>query len=313
MTIRQRLRRVPGARAAWHSCKRVAGRVSGLATPSFDHADPETALRMGYDVLLARRPDPIGTADYLPRLRSGELDNREFLWILRESEEFNRWPSFGESIHAGRRQFIRSLPKADRILDLGGSARDAVEGAMVAMGYPYPFKELVIVDLPDEDRHELYRTQRRPDEVDTPLGVVRHRYHTMTDLSDYDDSSFDLVYSGQTIEHVTRAEGSSVFSQVHRVLRPDGYFALDTPNARVTRIQQEEFIDPDHKVEYQLHELVAMAVDNGFEVLETKGLNYAARCVAAGKFDEEDVTANSGLFAEAADCYILCLLLRKPQ
>jgi len=311
MTLRERLRRVPGAQATWRWGNRAARRYGWH--PSFDDADPKTALRMGYDVMLGRKPDPVGTADFLPRLRSGELDGRAFLRVLKESDEFNRWPSFGESIHAGRRQFIRSLPKAERILDLGGSAIGAVEGAMVVMGYPYSFKELVIIDLPDEDRHEIYRTERRPDEVETRLGTVRYRYHSMTDLTEYDDSSFDLVYSGQTIEHVSRADGASVFSQVHRVLSPGGHFALDTPNARVTRIQQDEFIDPDHKVEYQLHELVAMAADSGLEVVDTKGLNYAPRSVATGRFDAEEATARSGVFAEAADCYILCLVLRKPD
>ena len=41
-----------------------------------------------------------------------------------------------------------------------------------------------------------------------------------------------------------------MLSEVRRVLRPGGYLGLDTPNARVTRLQQAEFIDPDHEHEY---------------------------------------------------------------
>ena len=32
----------------------------------------------------------------------------------------------------------------------------------------------------------------------------------MVDLGRYDDGSFDLVYSGQSIEHVNEAEGDAV-------------------------------------------------------------------------------------------------------
>ena len=40
-------------------------------------------------------------------------------------------------------------------------------------------------------------------------------------------------------------------------LRPGGYFALDTPNGRLTRLQQADFIDPDHKIEYTFEQLFA--------------------------------------------------------
>ena len=56
---------------------------------------------------------------------------------------------------------------------------------------------------------------------------------------------FDLVYSGQSIEHVTPSDADIVIKEVARVLRPGGWFALDTPNARVTRVQQPDLIDPD--------------------------------------------------------------------
>jgi hypothetical protein len=41
---------------------------------------------------------------------------------------------------------------------------------MVLMGYPYRFEELVVVDLPQDDRNELYRESgtTRAAVVDTP-------------------------------------------------------------------------------------------------------------------------------------------------
>ena len=98
--------------------------------------------------------------------------------------------------------FVRSLPPAKRILDLGGTSLGNPIGALVFMGYPYAFDDLVVVDLPSEERNELYRETACPEVTQTALGPVRYRYHSMADLSDYADKSVDLVYSGQSIEHV---------------------------------------------------------------------------------------------------------------
>jgi predicted SAM-dependent methyltransferase len=135
----------------------------------------------------------------------------------------------------------------------------------------------------------------------------------MSNLSGFADESVDLVYSGQSIEHVTAEEGSVVINEAFRILRPGGHLALDTPNALVTRVQQAAFIDPDHKVEYTPDELSAKLAAAGFEVIESKGLNYAGRSVEAGRFDAKEVAANSGMFEAIEDCYILCYLCRKPQ
>jgi SAM-dependent methyltransferase len=106
-----------------------------------------------------------------------------------------------------------------------------------AHGYPYDFDELVIVDLPSDKRHPLYQSQEVGATVDTERGPVIYRYHSMDDLSDFGDSSVDLVYSGQSIEHVPPDAGRRVIREAWRVLRPGGHLAIDTPNARVTRLQ----------------------------------------------------------------------------
>ena len=96
------------------------------------------------------------------------------------------------------------------------------------------------------------------------------------------------------------------------MLRPGGYLALDTPNARVTRLQQADFIDPDHEHEYthaELHEKLARA---GFEVVEAKGLNYAGPSLAAGRFDVDAIASARGLFSEIEDCYLLAYVCRVP-
>jgi SAM-dependent methyltransferase len=310
---RSRVASIPGARRArqWvHSHSSLRG--------SFERLSPEDAVRLAYQVLLDRDPDPTGWATYVPAVRRGELSRREMAQTLRCSPEFESprtftAHTFGPSIHVGRCRFIRSLPKAARIVDLGGTNLGDPRGALVSLGYPYRFESLVIVDLPSEERHAIYRSEENRDVVETEMGQVQYRYHSMVDLSGFEDDSVDLVYSGQSIEHVQPDEAVIVLKEVHRILRPGGRLALDTPNGRVTRLQQPEFIDPDHKAEYTWSELRRMLSEAGLEIDWAKGLNYAGESLRAGRFDVAEVAGNIGFFDAIEDCYILAVVAAKPQ
>jgi len=246
------------------------------------------------------------------------MSRRDLVQTLRGSPEFETRRgfsarTFGSSIHAGRCRFIRALPAARRIVDLGGTNLGDPRGALVSLGYPYRFDSLVIVDLPADERHRLYRSGEIEAVVETEMGPVSYHYHSMVDLSEFADESVDLVYSGQSIEHVPPPEGAIVMKEVNRILRPGGHFAIDTPNARITRLQQQDFIDPDHKVEYTWPELSGMLSAAGFVVEWRKGLNYGGRSAATNRFDIEEVAGNCGLFDAVEDCYILAVVARKPE
>ena len=264
-----------------------------------------------YHLLFAREPadsETLGHEIEAGAIRPGQAVE----WLINSSEWTHVRPmsELGPSLHVGRAAFIRMLPKAKRILDLGGVALGDPRGGLVSMGYPYPFDEIVIVDLPSDDRHALYQENGRYDVVDTDRGPVRYQYHSMADLSRYPSGSFDLVYSGQSIEHVSQGDAEHVMRQVRRVLKPGGWFALDTPNARLTRLQQVTFVDPDHKYEYEHRELVAMLEGTGFRVVQAVGINYGGASVQRGVFDPSEIATNRGLFADVADCYLLGYLSR---
>jgi hypothetical protein len=169
--------------------------------------DDATFIHLAYRFLLERDPDPGGFENYAQQLAVRQLTRKEMLEQFRGSDEF--WFNFAMaydnavfSIHRSRSLFVMSFPRAAHILDLGGTHQSDPAGALVRLGYPYAFDRLVIVDLPPEQRHELYREGGDVTRVDTAMGPVDYSYHSMADLSAFDDESFDLVYSGQTIEHV---------------------------------------------------------------------------------------------------------------
>lgn len=272
-------------------------------------------LRSAYRCVLRREPDPYGLRSFGEHLARGTRSVDGVLDDMISSDEFRYEIHYLNplvSLHVSRCHFVQSLPRARRILDLGGASQNDPNGALIALSYPYEFDELVIVDLPFEERHDLYSHSARIDAVDSPLGPIRYLYQSMTDFSAFDDASFDLVYSGQTIEHVTADECTEVLRGVMRVLRPGAWFAVDTPNGPVCRLHQAEFINPDHKIEYSHAEFSRLLNDAGLEIVGAWGLAWVGDSVRQGSFSEDELRRNVGMFHEIEECYLLSYLCRKP-
>ena len=291
---------------------RVFDRV--VPTVPFRYLPPKQSVRMAFNVILDREPDPVGGPEYTHKLARGELSRRGVAEALAHSEEFRRSVPIGNvllSMHVSRSEFVTGLPPARRILDLGGTHQGFADGALVHLGYPYPFEKLVVVDLPVEERDEIYQGGSSGAPVVSELGPVEFAFHSMADLGRYGDASFDLVYSGQSIEHVSEDDGDRVLREAFRVLAPGGWLCLDTPNGPVWRLRSAAPMNHDHKIEYGVRELVAKVERAGFAVTECKGLNLMRRGVARGTFDEAEASGCPGVYAAAEDCLLLALVARK--
>lgn len=271
---------------------------------------------MAYNVLLRRDPDEPAWSEQTAAIVEGRMTRGDMIDRIRCSSEYRTSVPVGpaslhSSLHASRCEFIAGLPPARRIVDLGGGHTTDPRGALVVLGYPYDFEELVVVDLPPDDRHPLYHSDRFEGR-ETERGRVRYEYRSMSDLSFAEDSSVGLVYSGQSIEHVSEADGDVVLKECMRILAPGAFLAIDTPNGLVCRLQQDSFIDPDHEVEYTLEQLREKVQRAGFAILTECGLNWGGPAVAEGRFDPAALAGNNGVYFDASSCYLLALLAQKP-
>jgi SAM-dependent methyltransferase len=305
----------PRDRAAVWKARAYAAIDRFVPTIPFRYMGRKQTVRLAYNVILDREPEPSAYEVFVADLEDGAISRRGISELLIHSEETRAQRPITDvllSMHVSRSEFVRGMPKASQILDLGGTHQGYADGALVHLGYPYAFDRLLVVDLPPEERHEIYRGGSDGTTVQSPLGLVEFAFHSMTELERYPDQSFDLVYSGQSIEHVTEADGLHVFAEVFRLLEPGGWFCLDTPNGPVWRLQTDEMMNPDHKIEYAVDELILRLRDAGFEITEVKGLNYMGTAATDHRFDEAEASANPGVFAEAADCLLLAVIARKP-
>ena len=206
-------------------------------------------------------------------------------------------------VHNARAKLIAAyLPEGRVIVDLGGAA-----GSIYDLGDPLQkFDRLIVVDLPPEARHDIYRDLEMTD-VETPGGPISTLLTSMDDLRAIPDGSVDLVWSGQSMEHITEAQGDRVCAEVLRVLKPGGQFCLDTPNRLLTEIHLDgwlPFIHPEHKVEYYPDQLQAKLRANGFTIVEALGVCEMIRTRRQGAIDYRDFYAGSGVNTNVDGSYV---------
>lgn len=206
-------------------------------------------------------------------------------------------------IHQARIKMVMTLlPASKVIVDLGGA-----NGSIVDMGYPYAFEKITVIDLPPEDRCEMYKgIQMKPRE--TANGPIYVSYGSMTDLSIFPDNSVDLVWSGESIEHITEEDSKKVFAEAKRILRKKGHFCLDTPNRLLTEIHTAwrggDYIHPEHKKEYYPDHLRRNLIDAGFKIAEERGVCEMPNTWKTRNFDYRDFVLGNPLPYNVDSAYI---------
>jgi hypothetical protein len=271
-------------------------------------------LEVAYWMVLGREASEEDLGPWLGKLKDG-TPRISVINGLFESDEFRGRLERAEdsrSIHRVRLEMVRTLiPPGDVVLDLGGVHHADPKGALLNFGYPHLPEKLFIVDLPprggtacaDEKRIESYYTCR-----------IEYVYRSMCDLDCFEDGMFDVVWSGQSIEHVSQEDACMTLSHIFRILKPGGRFALDTPNRKATILQNRDgYIHPEHKIEYRYDEMTKMLEEHGFKMDASKGLIGLSGSLKKNRLDWEEFYGNLSLNDKPDESYIFFICCSKPS
>jgi len=145
----------------------------------------------------------------------------------------------------------------------------------------------------------------RPDDLPNYVTWVANTADQMVDVG---SGTVDLVFAGQTTEHLWAHELCGFLSEAHRVLRTGGRIALDSPNRRVT--EHLLWSHGEHTIELDAEEISIVLEHAGFDVQNVSGI---WRCVLNGEsLGLEDGISDPAVFTRRAvtgrdrpqDCFV---------
>ena len=100
------------------------------------------------------------------------------------------------------------------------------------------------------------------------------------------NQEFDLIFMGQVIEHIQPAAIPEVLAWIRDHLANEGRFIFDTPNRKLTAIQNPAgYIDDDHKIEYTPRQLRKKLSNAGLRVVDETGLLPMPQTLNSGCFN----------------------------
>ncbi len=247
-----------------------------------------------YELILQRPIDSNGKSFWEAKIKNGTFSRTLLVDTLVSSPEYQmlKKTPFHEMVHLARVEWIKKLPDVSFILDIGGSSPNIDQGALIELGYPYRPKKLFIFDLPPEEQY--WGKPKFPQDRDYSfawgnLKYFHGRAENIQTVGALQHTKFDMVYMGQTIEHIMPEFLPGVLEWIGDHLADDGKFIFDTPNRLITAIQSDAFIDPDHKIEYTPNELRDILHRCNFSISDSWGLLPMPKTFKLKKFSPQEV------------------------
>jgi SAM-dependent methyltransferase len=188
---------------------------------------------------------------------------------------------FHNALHELRTVELERVPKgAKRVLSVGANGRWYFDWFEASVG---PVERHVGVEAFEDKPDDL------PEYVDWVVNTADH-------MDAVEDGSIDLVFAGQTTEHLWAHELTGFLLEAHRVLAPSGMLVLDSPNRLVT--EHLHWSHGGHTIELSAEEIEQLLGLAGFTITTMRGV---WSCVEAGRRMElEEGIADPGCFVRRA-------------
>lgn len=200
-------------------------------------------------------------------------------WTSDEIARFwDYWSAKGDSqetyfalqVGAGVAQFaeyVRSLSQLD-VLDFGSGPGHLV---------PHLLKRGANVTAVDHSPNSVAEVSQR---FRGQSGWIEARTFE-NDRLPWEANSFDAAFCLETIEHLHHDDCSHIFSELHRVLRPEGFIVYTTPNEEDLSKQQvycpcchSEFHRWQHLRSWSADQLTERLQAHGYSVPFCRGVNF---------------------------------------
>jgi len=262
-----------------------------------------------YELILQRPIDTHGRLYWQNQIKNGNFSKPFLVDALVHSPEYQmlKKTPFHEMVHLARVEWTKHLPKGSSILDIGGSSPNIDQGALIELGYPHRPKQLFIVDLPPEEQY--WGKPKFPQDRDYTFswGILKYfhgRAENIGSLKGLQNLKFDIIYMGQTIEHIMPDFLPDILDWISDHLSENGKFIFDTPNRLITSIQSDSFIDPDHKIEYTPDQLESILRKHNFSISDSWGLLPMPMTFQLKKFSPQEVYDHTLLSEDLKVCYL---------
>jgi SAM-dependent methyltransferase len=282
--------------------------------------DPETWIDAVERDLLGLKLTPSERALLLYACKAYRLKRWGFLasyHMLPNRVEERLYGVTGNNAHHHARVTLvkENLPHAGRILDLGGACFHDRRGALLTMGYPHKPSEIVIVDQPPAARRvERSSLNQESAPFLTESGIkIKYVYGDLCNLQQFSAETFDMVWCGQSIEHIPKEKVNPLLFDLGRVLRRGGRLCLDTPNRKLTSLlSPHSYIHPEHFYEYEPSELQSMIQSAGFTVVDLFAISPLPMSLRTARFCKLELLESTGLKKDDDSGFSFAVMALKP-
>lgn len=214
--------------------------------------------------------------------------------------------NFNAFLHECRSICLAKIPQSKEILSIGCAGNWYFE--WFEKFYPYSIENHTGIDL-----------NSKP--LNLPNNVTWIQ-HDGEDLRLIESQSFDLVFAGQFIQHLSWKSQVSFLLEVNRVLKPNGIFVLDSLNYSVTN--RYGWKQPEHVHELSFQQVCELLPISGFKIKDSYGLiskdflgnppnlfgRYIEPCLEK-KFSQQDI--ENAVNQDPQNCFVWWVTGQKFQ